>query len=442
MRKIIKAESGTGVPTNFAPSPNIPSKLPSPNIPMTQSTPSFKAQIGSSVQNAAGDFIMNQASGAITGQLNNMLGWNTDTVGGRLGSSAVSSIGGAAINGAARSVISGGSALSGAKNALGGIGAAGGISMGANILNNALFGKTRGFGKGYQLAQTAVGFIPGVGQGLSAAMAVGNLLNNALGKKTDTLAQNNATWGNMGESYQLSRRKFADAMNDQDVRYGAAQSGARKEANAGIHMAGRDQNILTSISNDVMNDRNISANQLGIGMTDYVNDMAGIDWNKIYAAKDGAKLSRARRIISQLNVPQKIDITPYEFDTKSIQLEAEHPYEFNVQAFKKGGQMNVIPEGALHARKHHMEDDESITKKGIPVITEEHGEIVQQAEIERNEIIFTKEVTEQLEKWFEEYNKDTTTQSKKDELAIKAGKLLADEIITNTDDRTGLLQEV
>lgn len=441
MRKIIKAQIGTGIPS-IAPTPNIPAKIPPLNIPPTQTTPSLKTQISNSVQNAAGDMIMGQVSGALTGQLNNMLGWDTNTAGGRLGSSVVSSLGGAAITGATRAVLSGGSALSGAKSALGGIGVAGGINMGANILNNTLFGKTRGFGKGYQLAQTAVGFIPGVGQALSAGMAVGNLVNNALGTKTDTMSQDNATWTNTGDSYWFSRRKFADAMNDQDVRYGAVQSGARKKANAGIHMAGRDQNVLASISNDVINDRNISANQLGIGMTDYINDMTGIDWDKIHAAKDGAKLSRARRIISELNVPQKVDITPYEFDTKAIQLETEHPYEFNVQAFKRGGQMNVIPEGALHARKHHMEDDESITKKGIPVITEEHGEIVQQAEIERNEIIFTKEVTEQLEKWFEEYNKDTTTQSKKDELAIKAGKLLADEIVTNTDDRTGLLQEV
>ena len=91
--------------------------------------------------------------------------------------------------------------------------------------------------------------------------------------------------------------------------------------------------------------------------------------------------------------------------------------------FAKGGAMNVIPEGALHARKHNM-DMEGITKKGIPVITkEEGGEIVQHAEIERDEIIFTKEVTEKLE---ELYKKGT------DEAAIEAGKILAREIMENT----------
>jgi hypothetical protein len=92
--------------------------------------------------------------------------------------------------------------------------------------------------------------------------------------------------------------------------------------------------------------------------------------------------------------------------------------------------MNVIPEGALHARKHHMENDEHITKKGIPVIDLEGK---QQAEIECNEIIFRKEVTKKLE----ELAKDAS-----DEAAIEAGKLLAQEIIENTDDRTGLIEEV
>jgi hypothetical protein len=92
--------------------------------------------------------------------------------------------------------------------------------------------------------------------------------------------------------------------------------------------------------------------------------------------------------------------------------------------------MNVIPEGALHARKHHMENDEHITKKGIPVVDLDGK---QQAEIECNEIIFRKEVTKKLE----ELAKDGS-----DEAAIEAGKLLATEIIENTDDRTGLIDNV
>ena len=108
-----------------------------------------------------------------------------------------------------------------------------------------------------------------------------------------------------------------------------------------------------------------------------------------------------------------------------------------IQTFQNGGKMNVIPDGALHARKHTIDDEElngSITNKGIPIISKEDGgEVVQHAEIERDEIIFTLEVTKKLE----ELSKKGT-----DEAAIEAGKLLVKEILFNTDDRTGLINTI
>lgn len=113
-----------------------------------------------------------------------------------------------------------------------------------------------------------------------------------------------------------------------------------------------------------------------------------------------------------------------------------------IQKFKEGGSMNVIPEGALHKNKHHMEDAEGLTKKGIPVVTEDNGgELVQQAEIEKNEIIFRLEVTEKLEE-LKKKAEETDSQEEKDKYALEAGKLLAYEIMHNTDDRTGLIDEV
>ena len=101
--------------------------------------------------------------------------------------------------------------------------------------------------------------------------------------------------------------------------------------------------------------------------------------------------------------------------------------------FKDGGKVNVIPEGALHARLHHMDID-NITKKGIPVVVQkEGGEVEQQAEVERNEIIFSLEVTQKLE----ELCKDGS-----DEAAIEAGKILVKEILENTVDNTGLINEI
>ena len=113
--------------------------------------------------------------------------------------------------------------------------------------------------------------------------------------------------------------------------------------------------------------------------------------------------------------------------------------EDNVEAFKQGGQMNVIPEGALHARKNNMEGaGEDFTAKGIPVV-DNQGE--QQAEIECNEIIFRKQVTDKMEELYKKYNSEES-QSKKDEIAIEMGKILTCEITKHTDDKTGLIEQI
>ena len=109
-----------------------------------------------------------------------------------------------------------------------------------------------------------------------------------------------------------------------------------------------------------------------------------------------------------------------------------------VSKFQNGGSINVIPDGALHARKHNMDLD-GITKKGIPVVSEKDGEIEQQAEIEKEEIIFRLEVTQKLEELEKKFYSDESTQEEKDECALEAGKLLVNEILYNTQDNTGKL---
>lgn len=129
-------------------------------------------------------------------------------------------------------------------------------------------------------------------------------------------------------------------------------------------------------------------------------------------------------------------MTPEEAEIFTVSPDTTKGYkkgwpEFFI-SFKNGGQFNVIPDGALHARRHNLDID-NITKKGIPVITEDDRGIVQQAEIEVNEIIFRLEVTKKLE----ELAKENT-----DEAAIEAGKLLVKEILENTVDNTGLIKQV
>lgn len=110
----------------------------------------------------------------------------------------------------------------------------------------------------------------------------------------------------------------------------------------------------------------------------------------------------------------------------------------SILEFQNGGSINVIPDGALHARKHNMEMD-GITRKGIPVVSESNGEIEQQAEIEKEEIIFRLEVTQKLEELEKKFYSDESTQEEKDECALEAGKLLVNEILYNTQDNTNNL---
>lgn len=107
-----------------------------------------------------------------------------------------------------------------------------------------------------------------------------------------------------------------------------------------------------------------------------------------------------------------------------------------IPEFKEGGSVNLLPEGALHARKHHM-DVEGITEKGIPVIDRKGN---QQAEIEHSEIIYRLEVTQKLEELYKIYYSNDSSQEKKDKVALEAGKLLVYETLHNTQDNVGLLQ--
>lgn len=98
-----------------------------------------------------------------------------------------------------------------------------------------------------------------------------------------------------------------------------------------------------------------------------------------------------------------------------------------------GTDSNILPEGALHARLNHLSevnsDLDDATKKGIPVLDAQGNQV---AEIERDELVLTKSLTDKIE----ELMKDGS-----EEAMIEAGKILASEIITNTKDNTGQITE-
>ena len=148
-------------------------------------------------------------------------------------------------------------------------------------------------------------------------------------------------------------------------------------------------------------------------------------------SEDGKTFTPSKFSLFNFTQEQIAEALSKEFPEASLNITDE------VRAFKEGGKvnsrdMNVIPEGALHARLNHM-DNEDFTKKGIPVVAKDGDKLEQTAEIERNEIIFNLSVTNKLE----ELMKDGSAKA-----ALEAGKLLAEEILHNTIDNTGLIKEV
>lgn len=156
-----------------------------------------------------------------------------------------------------------------------------------------------------------------------------------------------------------------------------------------------------------------------------------IDPSNIENFKDGGVLDKESNItlIDPSNIEENSIIEL--IDPNAIEESNEE-----ITEFKDGGSVNVIPDGALHARLHHMENADNLTKKGIPVVDND-GE--QQAEVEVGEIILNLDLTQKLEKLGKKYYDETSTQKEKDSYALEAGELLVNQILNNTQDNTNKL---
>lgn len=366
-----------------------------------------------------------------------------------------------------------------------GVAGIGGQAM--DTLDNMFFAKqhakdsglTKGLNNAYDSISNAAMMFSPVGTIVGGAMKAGKFIGDGLSalgigaKRAEQFSANNDTIEKVGGDYADSVNTIEDAVSKAGKKYGLFSNGARKRANRLIDTARAQQNIMTNISNEYQDQL---ANKSYLAYTRYGQDInGGIQQQYLRAAKHGAILQRInlRKHRKGGQLKDKIDIEVKQEQWQPIinleypevsklkeggQLEESKEWapiiSLDIQKLEEGGktdkpkqesdkieetnQKNVIPEGALHAHKHHMENAEDLTKKGIPVV-DNNGE--QQAEIERNEIIFSLEVTKQLEDLHKRYQGYTNTQKEKDELAIEAGKLLVYEILHNTEDRTGLIKE-
>lgn len=264
-------------------------------------------------------------------------------------------------------------------------------------------------------------------------------LANSLGaKKTDTMEKDDTTWAAAGASYNGSNFAMDNAMSKQDKKYGLFSRKQMNQANDQIHQMGRTQNILSDIVGKQQTTTEILANQTDQLNKAYENRMlGGYNQGAIHSAKHGgslftqADIQRAHKITFNLNLEYR-----------------KNPIDFtdDVELFANGGQMTVIPEGALHKNKHHMDEDAveaEITHKGIPVVSiAKDGQKAEQvAEIEHSEVIFSKDLTDIVEENRKKYH-EADSQSEKDEYALIAGEAIIDEFVNNLDDRMGLFAQV
>ena len=315
------------------------------------------------------------------------------------------------------------------------------------------------------IGNSLMGFSP-VGTIAGGAMKVLGFTNDVLGKTTDKFTSDQATISQVGGSYGGAVSNITEAEANANKKYGLLDSGKVRKVNRQIKEAKRQQGIMQDIAKEASDTKQAQSILAQSNATSYQYQLAGgYDQRYMRAAKEGAKIQYFTPPFEvSLSDEFKVELTdiPSLFKAGGTLLDKlDNNSKFEVvlsditESFKQGGsiknreidvietdtnQKSVIPEGALHKNKHHLDevgiDDSELTKKGIPVV-DNNGE--QQAEIELNEIIFTLEVTKELESRYKEFYEEGTSQTKKDELAIEAGKLLWKEILYNTDDRTGLI---
>ncbi len=274
------------------------------------------------------------------------------------------------------------------------------------------------FDKGLGVAKQVTRFIPGAGWVASAALEGLDLVNKYAGRtsaKQGTADMGNIYGYGMADVNQSANTKYTFS----DTVRGWFGKSKRKETNEKTR-AYNQMNLLKSVPGYDQQINLLAASNTTpfLQQKNQQQLLGGVD-TRMLAAKKGTKIPPAKL----RNIVNKISYTP---------------------KLKQGGAINVIPEGAFHSRKNNLPDEiaEHVTHKGIPVVTEEEGGKLQQhAEIEKNEIIFHKEATEKIENWLEAYN-DAETQKEKDLIAIECGKYIADEILVNTQDNTGLIDTV
>lgn len=352
-----------------------------------------------------------------------------------------------------------GSFMQGLNSMMGGIGAKGGDMLAGfgDMIDNGKYGSFSEDEKSSQSAiRSALAMIPGYGQLIAAATGAVDAIGTATGlnlssvnedtakrsgvkgtelnKFMNMLPGNSMIWGGLS---RLSGSNRTESINVSDDVLGMAGYGATTgdlraakdlgnkqlfgwqtaDANSFINSQKRNNQILSEINR--VNTQRKQSDYYQDLQNQNINRYAGQNYLGMTVGKQGMKLmsvEEARRIVALKKAVDNQD----------------------VEKFQNGGTIasvdeSIMPTGSLHKERHHLEDNPElgdITKKGIPVITvDKNGELNQVAEVERSEWTISKSLTDQIEALFKEWKENPT-----DELEIKCGELVVNELTTNTVD--------
>lgn len=249
----------------------------------------------------------------------------------------------------------------------------------------------------------------GLNNVLNALPGTGMLWRLASGRATDSVDQLSNDGVSVASAYsgEFDKINNAKQLSNKHFVFGLGRSEANdyindvNEAVDKVNMLGREANLIKS--------------------SDYAANLQQQDIAR-YAASNYSDYAIGRRGMKFMTRRELHELIAKQEKAKKLQ---------------KGGVVgmdtNILPEGALHARLNHLdeknEDLEDVTRKGIPVLDSEGNQV---AEIENNEIIFRIELTNAIEKLMKDGS---------EEAMIEAGKLIASELIENTQDNTGQIEE-
>ena len=247
------------------------------------------------------------------------------------------------------------------------------------------------------------------GYAAAGAIKTVNFASKAFGEKVDGFDGGTGSSGFRDFTVQSKQfRGFNPFGASKSSKAYQAQVAKQKEKFASAKSIVEQQKQQNEARKQSLGNQNISTQQQLNG---------GLDYSSVLA-KEGGQLNNLLERVEELDV--------VELFVQNLQ---------KITALKNGG--SVIPSGALHKNKHNLEIDEldgKITEKGIPVISvEEGGEIIQHAEIERDEVILEITLSKKLEKLYYDGS---------DEAATEAGRLLVNELMESTTDNTGLINKI